>query len=295
MIDEADAANPNQAAVLNLRGEVLLEQKDFDRRRARIPASALKADPKLRDAQYNLAQVPFKKKDYTKARERFEQLFATTSGADKDRAAQLVKFKVYLTYLLEGKDARAQKMMEQFQFTGDTPALYYAQAAWEFKHDNAPKANDWVNSARKIYPPALNGVFADAFFDLGWLQIPTAERLACAGDRGRHNRRRRRRSSRLRSRRLLSRRTSCESHRSADAGGAGEFRDPRHGGDHSHAEASPGASSALATSSPSVETPTLRPLRPRRPTPVLGRNAPVPADAISRRESRDGARAGAGA
>src|SRR3712207_7549094 len=95
---------------------------------------------------------------------------SSTSGADKDQAAQLIKFKIYLTLLLEGKDSRAQKMMEQFQFTGDTPALYYAQAAWEFKHNNAPKANDWVTSARKIYPPALNGVFADAFFDLGWLR-----------------------------------------------------------------------------------------------------------------------------
>ena len=172
LIDEADAADPNQAAVLNLRGEVLLEQKEFDAAEREFE-KALKADPKLRDAQYNLAQVPFKKKDYAKARERFEQLFATTTGADRDRAAQLVKFKVYLTYLLEGKDARAQKMMEQFQFTGDTPALYYAQAAWEFKHNNPGKANDWVNSARKIYPAALNGVFADAFFDLGWLQIPS--------------------------------------------------------------------------------------------------------------------------
>jgi superkiller protein 3 len=127
LIDEADAADPNQAAVLNLRGEVLLEQKDFEGAEREFQ-KALKADPKLRDAQYNLAQVPFKKKEYAKARERFEQLFATTTGADKDRAAQLVKFKVYMTFLLEGKDARAQKMMEQFQFTGDTPALYYAQA-----------------------------------------------------------------------------------------------------------------------------------------------------------------------
>src|SRR5215203_547742 len=129
----------------------------------------MKLDPKLRDAQYNLAQIPFKKKEYAKARDRFETLFAATSGADKDKAAQLIKYKVYLTYLLEGKDPRAQKMMEQFQFTGDTPALYYAQAAWEFKHDNAAKANEWVTSARKIYSPALNGVFADAFYDLGWI------------------------------------------------------------------------------------------------------------------------------
>ncbi|MDQ6623053.1 MAG: tetratricopeptide repeat protein [Verrucomicrobiota bacterium] len=173
LVDEADGADPNQAAIVNLRGEILLEQKEFDQAESEFRKAA-KIDPKLRDAQYNLAQVPFKKKDYTKARERFEALFSATSGVDKDRAAQLIKYKVYLTYLLEGKDARAQKMMEQFQFTGDTPALYYAQAAWEFKHSNPSKANDWVNSARKIYPPALNGVFADAFFDLGWLQSTEA-------------------------------------------------------------------------------------------------------------------------
>src|SRR5437762_337424 len=62
--------------------------------------------------------------------------------------------------------------MEQFQFTGDTPALYYAQAAWEFKHNNPDKASDWVTSAKRIYSPALNGVFADAFYDLGWMQSP---------------------------------------------------------------------------------------------------------------------------
>lgn len=171
LIDEADAADPNQAPIYNLRGEILLEQKDYDQAENEFK-KATKADPKYRDAQYNLAQIPFKKKEYGKARDRFEALFSSTSGADKDRAAQLIKYKIYLTFLLEGKDSRAQKMMEQFQFTGDTPALYYAQAAWEFKHDNAAKANDWVTSARKIYPPALNGVFSDAFFDLGWLQSP---------------------------------------------------------------------------------------------------------------------------
>src|SRR5260370_12856532 len=62
--------------------------------------------------------------------------------------------------------------MEQFQFTGDTPALYYAQAAWEFKHNNPEKAADWTASAKRIYSPALNSVFADAFYDVGWMQGP---------------------------------------------------------------------------------------------------------------------------
>jgi Flp pilus assembly protein TadD len=173
LIDEADAADPNQPATINLRGEILLAQKDFDGAENAFKQAA-KIDPKFREAQYNLAQIPFKKKDYTKARDRFEALFNNTPspGGDKNQAAQIIKFKVYLTLLLEGKDSRAQKMMEQFQFTGDTPALYYAQAAWEFKHNNAAKANDWIVSARKIYSPALNLVFADSFYDVGWLQQP---------------------------------------------------------------------------------------------------------------------------
>ena len=170
-IDEADATDPNQPSILTLRGEILMEQREFDLAEAAFKKAA-KTDPKFREAQYNLAQIPFKKKDYAKARERFEALFSQTPGGDKNQAAQLIKFKIYMTLLLEGKESRAQKMMEQFQFTGDTPALYYAQAAWEFKHNNPNKATDWITSAKKIYSPALNVVFADSFYDLGWMQSP---------------------------------------------------------------------------------------------------------------------------
>src|SRR6266403_2036352 len=171
LVDEADQAEPNQPATLNLRGEILMGQKEFDQAEATLRKAA-KLDPKLREAQYNLAQIPFKKKDYEKARERFEALFKQTPGGDKNQASELIKFKIFMTLLLEGKESRAQAMMEQFQFTGDTPALYYAQAAWEYKHDNSGKAADWTASAQKIYSPALNNVFADAFYDVGWMQPP---------------------------------------------------------------------------------------------------------------------------
>ena len=171
LVDEADKADPNQPATLNLRGEILMQQGQFDDAEAAFKKAA-KLDPKLRDAQYNLAQIPFKKKEYAKARDRFETLYKRIPGGDKNQAAELIKFKIYMTLLMEGKESRAHSMMEEFQFTGDTPALYYAQAAWEYKHSNAQKAEDWTNSANKIYSPALNGVFADAFYDVGWLQRP---------------------------------------------------------------------------------------------------------------------------
>ena len=171
-VDEANAADPNQAATLNLRGEILLEQKQFDQAETEFK-KALKADSKFRQAQFNLALVPLKKKDYAGARDRFEALLAKIAGGDKNKAVQLIKFNIYMTYLLDGNESRAQKLMEQFQFTSDTPALYYAQAAWEFKHNNLTKATDWITSAKKIYSSALNGTFAHSFYDLGWMQSPT--------------------------------------------------------------------------------------------------------------------------
>src|SRR6476661_5579022 len=171
LVDEADKVDANQPATLNLRGEILMQQGQFDKAEAAFKKAA-KLDPKLRDAQYNLAQIPFKKKEYAKARDRFETLYKRIPGGEKNQAAELIKFKIYMALLMDGKESRAHSMMEEFQFTGDTPALYYAQAAWEYKHNNAQKAEDWTSSANKIYSPALNGVFADAFYDVGWLQRP---------------------------------------------------------------------------------------------------------------------------
>ncbi len=168
LAEQADVAQPNQPAVLNLRGEILLEQGRFAEAESYF-TKALKIDGKFREAQFNLADVPFRQKDYAKARERFQALLKQTPGGEKNQAAQLINFKIYMTYLLEGKDSRAQSMMEQFQFSGDTPALYYAQAAWEFKHGKNDTANDWIASARKIYPLASNAAYSTGFYDLGWL------------------------------------------------------------------------------------------------------------------------------
>ncbi len=173
-LDVAETAVPNDAEALNLRGEILLAQEKFEDAEG-IFRKALAANPKFREAQYNLAQISFKKGEYAKARDRFEALFAETPGGEKNQAAQLIKYKIFMTLLLEEKEVAAQRLMDQFKFTGDTPALYYAQAAWEFKHGRAEQGNDWVTSARKIYSPALNMVFADSFYDLAWLEKPSDE------------------------------------------------------------------------------------------------------------------------
>lgn len=166
---QADTTQPDQPAVLNLRGEILLEQGKYGDAE-QFFSKALKVDSKFREAQFNLADVPFRQKDYEKSRDRFQALLKTTPGGDKNQAAQLINFKIFMSYLLEGRETRAQNIREQFRFSGDTPAYYYAEAAWEFKHGNADKANDWIASARKIYPLASNAAYGSGFYDLGWLK-----------------------------------------------------------------------------------------------------------------------------
>ncbi len=167
LLDDVDTRFPGLAASHNLRGEILLEERKFDEAEKAF-REAVADDPNLHEAAYNLAEVAFRKKDYSEARDRFERLFATTPGGD-NQAAQLMKFKVFLTFLLEGRDDHAQLLMNQFQFTGTTPAHYYAEAAWAFQHADPVHGNDWIESAKKIYSPELNIVFASSFYDLGWL------------------------------------------------------------------------------------------------------------------------------
>ena len=124
LLDLAAAAVPNDAASDNLRGEILMEEGKFDEAEAAFGKS-FADDSNFREAQYNLAQIALKKKEYQRSRDRFEALFAGTPGDDKNQAAQLIKYKIFVTLLLEGKESEAQRLMDQFKYTGDTPALYY--------------------------------------------------------------------------------------------------------------------------------------------------------------------------
>ena len=176
LLDEVDAAAPNQAVSYNLRGEILLEEGKEQEADAAF-RNALVADPQFQDARFNLARIPFKKHDYATARKQLEELLGATSGDKQQRhREELIRYEIFLTLLLEGRDGAAQKAMEEFKMMYDTPALYYAQAAWAFQHGNPKQAGNWVANAGNLFPPELNRSFATPLADLGWLN-GSAERL----------------------------------------------------------------------------------------------------------------------
>lgn len=170
LLDQVDTAAPNQAASYNLRGQTLLAQGKSEEAEAALN-KALAIDPQFAEARHNLARIPLKKGEYEAARKQLEALLGATSGGKQQQEReQLIRFEIFLTLLLEGRDGPAQKAMDEFKMMDETPALYYAQAAWAFQHGNTKQANDWIENAGNLYAAESNAAFAAPIIDLGWVK-----------------------------------------------------------------------------------------------------------------------------
>src|SRR6202795_1674097 len=101
-LDAIDARQPDLAESQNLRGVILMREGIYDKAEAAL-LEAVRIDPKFWNARFNLAEIPFLKKDWAEARARFQQLLSSNVSELQGEAAQLIQYKVLLTYLLEGK------------------------------------------------------------------------------------------------------------------------------------------------------------------------------------------------
>jgi Flp pilus assembly protein TadD len=173
VLDQVDAMAPNQAVTYNLRGQILLEEGKINEAEATL-RNALTADPGLLTARYNMARIPFARKDYETARRELEELLGAISANKEARRGQLIRFQIYLTLLLEGQEAAAQKAMDDFKMMDGSPALYYAQAAWALYHGNSKQGENWVANAKNLFPAEANREFAAPFAELGWLNAAKA-------------------------------------------------------------------------------------------------------------------------
>src|SRR4026207_1297984 len=71
-LDAIDSRQPDLAASKNLRGVILMRQGNYDQAEAALQDAA-RIDPKFWNARFNLAEIPFLKKDWPEARNRFDQ------------------------------------------------------------------------------------------------------------------------------------------------------------------------------------------------------------------------------
>src|SRR6266567_687792 len=176
-LDAIDARQPDLAASQNLRGVILMRQGIYDKAEVAL-LEAERIDPKFWNARFNLAEIPFLKKDWSEARKRFEKLLSSSQSDLASEASQLIQYKILLTYLLEGKENMVDSILAKLELSPNTPAVDYVKAAVALQRKNGKEAKDWMAAAEKNFSAQLNKLFAESLYEVGWLEKPTGQARA---------------------------------------------------------------------------------------------------------------------
>jgi tetratricopeptide (TPR) repeat protein len=162
-VHKADASFQQTPVSLNILGAVAIEQKRFEEGR-KLCLEALNLDPRFFPARFNMAEIPFVQGRYAEARAIYERL---QQDEPKD---DLLKFRIYLTYLLEKNDEMARQHLDQIPIVNDTPISFYANAAWDFAHGDEASAKNWLAGGMRTFPAIRHVNFVEVFYDLGWIK-----------------------------------------------------------------------------------------------------------------------------
>ncbi len=156
---DAEKKLPDDPFVLNLIGAAYTKKKDFQTAQTYFDRS-LEKQPDFFPAKFNVGELFFLQRQYQESYDYFSKMLQT------DPRNELLQFKVFLSLLQLNQTDEAAKSLARIKYPGDTPAWYYAQAAWESKKGNKKKAAEYVTGARYIFGPKT-AMFDETFEDLG--------------------------------------------------------------------------------------------------------------------------------
>jgi tetratricopeptide (TPR) repeat protein len=167
---EANAAEkiaPGTPPVVNLRGVILLRQKQYEDAATQFQR-ALASDPKFFPAKLNLVDADLLLKKFDEARTALEEL------QKADPKSELVQFKLALSFVLADEPSRAQIVIDQMQLPGQTPAYYYARAGLLLRQGKTSEAENYFATVKKYYTTEQCAYFGRALAQLG---LASAEEL----------------------------------------------------------------------------------------------------------------------
>lgn len=162
-LNRAEAAKPSQANTANLRGAIYTRKREWAKAQAAFE-EALRLQPDLPMAEFNLGEIHFLNREYREARQRFRAFLR--SQPDND----LAQYKVFLCDLFGGDSSSANAFLETLQPSSSSPIYYFCKAAKAFAVGNKSEGMEFVNSAYRIYPADANATFADSLVEKGYLQ-----------------------------------------------------------------------------------------------------------------------------
>jgi tetratricopeptide (TPR) repeat protein len=162
-LNRAEAAKPSQASTANLRGAIYTRKREWAKAQASFE-EALRLQPDLPMAEFNLGEIHFLNREYREARQRFRAFLK--SQPDND----LAQYKIFLCDLFGGNPSSANAFLETLQPSSSSPIYYFCKAAQAFTLGNRHEGMEFVNSAYRIYPADANATFADSLVEKGYLQ-----------------------------------------------------------------------------------------------------------------------------
>lgn len=157
-IDTIKAEGEDAAFLTNLRGAAYTKKKDYAEAKRNFE-KALELSPGMFAAHFNLGEVDFLQGNFEAALTKFQTML------DADPRNELLQFKVFMCHLMMGDDRASKRALARIKYPGDTPAWYYAHAAYEHKQGNKSKASEYLSGARYIFPGKTD-IFDETFSDL---------------------------------------------------------------------------------------------------------------------------------
>ncbi len=172
----------------NLRGAVYTKMRDFKMAREHFQ-KALSLQKDNFHPKFNLAELDFVEKKWSAAQAAFGELILQNAKNKEDELSRakedakeslsrqfdtterLMQFKILICQLQQQKEADASETMKSFKpYDNDSPAYYFAKAAADYIKEKKEDAEEWINSAKTIYPADMNEIFIDSLVEMGWLQ-----------------------------------------------------------------------------------------------------------------------------
>jgi tetratricopeptide (TPR) repeat protein len=173
-IDALATRLEDRAESLNLRGVVLTREREYEGAEV-VLRRAIEIEPKFWNASFNLAEIPFLKKDWAEARRRFAAMLSESNDGMGDDTRQLVQYKILLTCVLDGNDQMANRLMNELEHSKRSPALYYARAALARQGGERKEAKDWMDVAERQFAASSNKLYVESFYEIGWENKPAGE------------------------------------------------------------------------------------------------------------------------
>ena len=163
-LDERDKLKAKSGEALDLRGAIALEQGNFDAARKAF-TEAHQVEPALFAPRLHLGDLFLREKKYAEAGTIYQQLARETNVLISNERG---RYGLLIVALASHDEPAAKAALAKIKFPTESPAYYFAQAAWEFAHGNDSSAQKWIATAREIFAPPLLAWFARPFYDLGW-------------------------------------------------------------------------------------------------------------------------------